>query len=181
MHRILAVLLLLLASAAVHAKEELVRSNLQVLEYNSVAQQYMPRPTTITVRGNPGKQDLLIRYDNYGMSNDIVAGFTAKNVDAYLEHVAKFLKWAAMATANGDAFEKEIGIAPSFPGIKLKFSFFSGNPSSHFLVVAVCSLGNCSVGKPMYFDVAGATELQNLLTKLKAGELPGEDVGAKYN
>jgi hypothetical protein len=110
--------------------------------------------------------------------------FAAQHADTYMVHIAKFLEWAAQAKANGDAFDKKIGDAPIHPGLSLEFAFHSGNQRSHFLAVTLCSLGSCAmgtnVGRSLYFDETGASDLLALIKKLRAGELPGEDVGAKY-
>jgi hypothetical protein len=175
---------LLLGSCAAMQKT-VIRSPLKVYEYNSVARKYMDRPTFVTVSGSPGSQQLMVSFERYGIAKSgDYAMFAAQHADTYLAHIAKFLDWAATARANGEAFDKKIGDAPILAGLSLEFAFHSGNPTNHYLEVTLCSLGSCAmgmnVGRSLYFDEAGASDLLNLIKKLKAGELPGEDVGAKY-
>ena len=185
MKQTLLFLLLIFLTNASFAKEAQVRTSLRALQFNNAAEQYFDRQTAVTVVGKPGKQRLNIRFAPYGGSISFSGGplfqFQADAVDDYLAYISKYRSWSDQATENGDAFTKEIGKAKSVPGISLKFTFHSGNATNHFLEVSVCSLGNCSVSEPMYLDAQGAEELSSLLSKLKSGEVPGEDVGAKYN
>ncbi len=184
MRELIALALMLLISGVSHAKQEEIRTGLSVNEYNDLAQKYMERPTFVMVRGKPGKQELVVTYTPYGgvsFTGDDYATFYVKYADEYLQSISKYLEWAEQATANGDAFDKEIGTVPSIFGMKLKFEFHSGNARSHYLAITLCALGSCAAGKPMYFDIEGARELSALITRLKAGELPGADVGARYN
>lgn len=180
---VLVVALLLSSCAAM--QETVIRSPLKVYEYNSVARRYMDRPTHVAVDGSPGSQRLKVYFDAYGVAKSgDYAMFAQQHADAYLAHIDKFLDWAARARANGDAFDKKIGDAPIHPGLSLEFAFHSGNPTSHYLTITLCSLGSCAtgtdVGRALYFDESSASVLRDLIKKLKAGELPGEDVGAKY-
>ena len=175
----------LLLSSCAAMQQTTIRSSLTVYEYNSVARKYMDRPTFVTVDGSPGSQRLKVFFEPYGVAKSgDYAMFAAQHADAYLAHIAKFLEWAAKARGNRDAFDKKIGDAPIHAGLSLEFAFHSGNPTSHFLVVTLCSLGSCAtgmnVGRSLYFDESGASDLLDLIKKLKAGALPGEDVGAKY-
>ena len=181
-----AVLTALLLSSCAAMQETPIRSPLKVYEYNSIARKYMDRPTFVAVDGSPGSQRLKVSFEPYGVAKSgDYAMFAAQYADTYSAHIAKFLEWAAKARANGDAFDKKIGDAPIHPGLSLEFAFHSGNPTNHYLAVALCSLGSCAtgmnVGRPLYFDESGASDLLALIKKLKAGELPGKDVGDKYN
>lgn len=176
----------LLLSACAAMQETTLRTSLEVYEYNSLARKYMDRPTFVTVSGTPGSQQLKVSFEPYGLAKaGDYAMFAAKHSDTYLAHINKFLDWAARARENGDAFDKKIGNAPILTGLSLDFSFHSGNPSNHYLALTLCSLGSCAMGmndsRSLYFDESGALTLLNLIEKLKAGELPGEDVGTKYN
>lgn len=179
------VLAALLLSSCAAMQETQIRSPLQVYEYNSIARKYLDRPTYVAVDGSPGSQRLKVSFDRYGVSKSgDYAMFVAQHADTYSAHITKFLEWAAAARANGDAFDKKIGDAPILVGLSLEFAFHSGNPKNHYLAITLCSLGSCAmgmdVGRPLYFNESGASDLLKLIQKLKAGELPGEDVGAKY-
>ncbi|MDZ4316359.1 MAG: hypothetical protein U0989_16530 [Azonexus sp.] len=176
--RILPILaLLLVVSCDSIAAEDNVYTTLRVLQYNNAAEQYIGRQTAVSVLGKRGKQRLIVRFAKYGgsvySSSGLGVMFLATSADEYLAFISKYRDWAAKATENGDAFTKEIGRAKSTPGLSLKFQFHSGNTTSHYLVIVVCSLGNCSVQEPIYLDEEGADELTSLVTKLKTGELPG--------
>jgi rhodanese-related sulfurtransferase len=165
------------------AAETDVQTTLRVFQFNSVAEQYLDRQTAVTIIGDPGTQRLIVRFAPYGRalsSSGPAVMLDAAYADEYMAYISKYREWAAKATEAGDVFKKEIGRAKSAPGLSLSFEFFGAAAGSHFLVVAVCSLGNCSVQEPMYLNQKGAGELYSLLEGLKAGKLPGEDVSAKY-
>jgi hypothetical protein len=180
------VLAALLLSSCAAMQETPIRSPLKVYEYNSIARKYIDRPTHVAVDGSPGSQRLKVSFEPYDVAKSgDYAMFAVQHADTYSAHIAKFLEWAAKARANGDAFDKKIGDAPILAGLSLEFAFHSGNPTNHYLAITLCSLGSCAMGmddgRRLYFDESGASDLLALIRKLKAGELPGEDVGAKYN
>jgi len=182
MKTMLLLAILLATSHASFASDADVRTTLRVLQYNNVAEQYLDRQTSVTVRGKPGKEELIVRFAPYGGSlGESWFLFRASSADNYLAHISKYREWSEKATENRDVFTKEIGRAKSSAGVSLKFEFHSGNEASHYLVISLCALGNCAVNEPMYLDGKAADELFSLISKLKAGGLPGEDVGAKYN
>lgn len=176
----------LLISACAAMQETPIRSQLEVYQYNSVARKYMDRPTMVSVSGSQGSQNLKVSFDSYGAgSPGDYAMFATKHADIYAAHITKFLEWAATATVNGDAFDKKIGNAPILAGLSLNFTFHSATASRHYLELKLCSLGSCAMGMDdnsgLYFDESGARTLLSLIQQLKAGELPGEDLGEKYN
>ena len=162
----------------------LVRSELRVLEFNDFAEKYLGKPSTIYIWGKKKKQTLQISYEPYNiasLAHEPYLMFVTKHIETYIAHIQKYLKWAAMATENGDSFEKDIGKAKSQMGLGHKYSFWSGNATNHYLHVQACSLGSCGKSGNFYFDEHNATVLLNLLNDLKNGSLPAPDVGNKYD
>ena len=161
--------------------EKRIETPLHVFEYNSLARQFLDRPTKVTVQKVGVEQSIWIKYDSYDSTKtDNYAILSKKYVDDYLGYITKYQEWNEKAKLAGDAFEKDIGKASSQMGFKLKFGFYSGNSKSHYLVISPCVLLMC--GKAgMYLDEASAAELVKLLNQLKNDELIAEDVGTKYN
>lgn len=156
----------------------LVRTDLKVLEFNDFAEDYLGRPTHVAIFGKKNKQTLEIEFEPYGMASrdyEPYLHFVTKHVDRYIEHIEKYLRWQKMALETGDAFGKAIGKAKSTFGLGHKYSFWSGNEKSHYLVIEACSLGSCDQGS-FYFDKMNTMILLELLRKFKAGELPPEDL-----
>lgn len=184
--RIGIVLLAVLLSACASMQSTPIRSDLEVHEYNDISRQYMDRPTYVSISGSKGNQRLKLSFDPYGIAGaGDYAMFSAKYSDTYIELIEKYLNWNDLATKEGDILDKKIGSGPIYTGLSLEFSFFSSNESSHYLVLTLCSLGSCAMGmndsRSLYFTKADAATLLDLIKKLKSGELPGDDVGAKYN
>ena len=135
----------------------------QVLEYNSVASNYLPRPTFVdAVVKNDEIKELYIRADFITGSEH--TAFTRgmelhwvkkKHLAEYMSGVGKFLEWEDIASRDGDMFTKVIG---KFG--KARFTFHSGSQSTHYLEITKCS---ACAESAYYYDRDGAEGLMKLL------------------
>ena len=171
--------------ACVYWGETNIRSDLRVFEFNEFAENYLGKPANVVITGKKkNKKTLIIQFEPYNIASLDFAPciqFTSKYVDDSIEMIEKFLKWEKMAVENKDTFGKEIGKVKRQMGVKNKFSFWSGNSESHYLIIDTCSMGNCSVDNSFYFDKKNTIILLNLLRELKDNKLPRPDAGDKYS
>ncbi|RME60184.1 hypothetical protein D6779_02635 [Candidatus Parcubacteria bacterium] len=147
-------------------------SPVTAVTYNDVASKYMPRPTFAEVQKFNGDDDrLVITMQGYGIGADsaVTMTFVRQYVDDYLKLIDKYLHWDELASKRGDIINREIGRAGLWAGAEVRFSIFSGNQISHYLVTEICGLGLCSGDNALMFDRNGAIALKNLLSKFKAG------------
>lgn len=179
----LAAALVLLATSAMAfgPTGKRITTPLQAREFNSIASQYMERPTHVNVKKVGTDLALWVEYDSYDpRKSDTYLIFSKKYVDDYLAHIDKYQEWNVKAMEAGDAFQKDIGKASSQAGFKLKFAFYSGNAQKHYLNVMPCVLLMCGTSG-VYFDAENTDELERLLIQLRDGQLTAEDVSQKYN
>ena len=149
-----------------------IDSDFQVLEFNSISSEYLPRPTFLElVIKNKGKQNLLIKTDfihkgEYAYLNkglDFIP-LKLKYVEDYIAAVEKYLKWQAVASKDRDIFTKEISKVKS-----VKFSFASGNSKDHYFIFENCVVA-CTTERYV-LDYIGAQKFLKLLNKWKSGQL----------
>ena len=114
--RVLALLFTFIIPINAHAKGNVrIDAEFQVLEFNSVASEYLPRPTFLElVIKKKGKQNLLIKTDfirkgEYAhlYNNLDFMALKLKYVEDYISAVEKYLKWQDIAFKDGD-----IGLPP---------------------------------------------------------------------
>jgi len=158
---ILGLTLLALPSASSANEKVKISSPFKVMEYNTVLNQYGERATFIDMRvrnkGDMGwiQADLIHKSESARLMGGLdVMRIKEKHVDGYIGAVEKFLKWEEIAKRDKDNFDKEIVRVN-----KLKFSFHSGNESSHYLVLTFCAVGTC-VEPNFYFDRKNALLLK---------------------
>jgi hypothetical protein len=88
----------------------------------------------------------------------------------------------AAAAERGDQVEREIGRAKTWGKmgpVDLRFSFYSGNPTSHYLIIGTCTAGACS-DTPLHFSPANARLLRGLLADLGEGRLGHSNLDSVY-
>ena len=161
--KFLSVLLSLFILVSCASVKRVPTNGLRVLEYNTVASQYMYRPTTVEIEKRNGPDDRLrIEYSKYG-SEIAWVNFTKENVDAYLSLIDKYLAWEKTASARKDQLDKVIGEAPLWLGASLQFRFYSANENTHYLII--------TAGSPITLDKKNAMILKNMLLKFKNNKL----------
>lgn len=155
---------------------------LSASQYNSVASRYMEQPTFVSVQTMSDKAEVLkVQMDQYGAGYDAnldiiteyVAFFDKRYVAAYLPLIDKFLEWEALANTRGDLLEREIGKASTWGNglpVELRFSFYSGNASNHFLTIERCAAGTCA-DKALTLTRANAIILKELLEDFGEGKV----------
>ena len=184
MKKYIFILLFILHSTISHAawreNERRINTTLEVSNYNSIASKYLKTPTNVISLKMGGVESLGIE-PKRGAS----IFFSIEHVDEYLAMIAKYIEWQKQATENGDAFSKEIGDVKSpMKGIRVRFGFYSGNATNHYLTILNCVtlFGSCSDDgeSPQFYDLESAHVLIGLLSKMKTGEIKPEDVSEKY-
>lgn len=162
----------------IHSSGSQVVSSLSAMDYNSLAKQYRPRPTSMTLHDVAGSSDsvLYVLMDGFapGSTYDKRIGFSAKHVDKYLALIDKYREWESQASARGDVFSKELGKAPAQAG-RITFTFTSGSEGRHYLHVDQCSIGRCPSAFGQYYDLSGAEQLEAILGDLHGGRLATVD------
>lgn len=167
-------LLLLMAGCASMENASRISTTLKVYEYNSVASNYMPRPTFTELGTVDGVKVLHITSDEYGkIGNDPqkTSHIYLKQtyVDDYISLIDKFLEWEKLASERGDTLEKNIGEAKD----NLVFDFYSGNSKSHYLVISLKASG--VILWENYFPKTEVSNLRNLLIQFKNNQIKTTD------
>lgn len=180
------VLLSILTGCATVQDTTRISSDLEASEFNSIASQYMYRPTFVSIETlSSGEKILTINMKTYKVSqygDSLVLRFSNQLVDSYISFVDKFLSWETLATERKDILEKEIGEEDSLSsgmGGYLKFTFYSGNESSHYLAVALCS-GLICLDNAHYYDRDNAIKLKQILEELKADNFKPNNLDNVY-
>lgn len=176
---------LLLVTACTSVQQSTrVSTNLQAMQFNSVASQFMQRPTSITAeKMSDGESVLAITMENYGVEQSAIR-FSKKHVPEYRTLINKYLKWTDIAKNNSDQLTKDIGNATTWGNAssgELKFTFHSGNQYKHFLRISFCAVGTCLDDQALFFDESEAKELSQLLSDFESGKITSNDVTSKYN
>lgn len=184
--RILSVITLvfMLTACATIQQSTRLSTKLNAKEYNSIASNYMNRPTFTSVEKMSGGETVLtISMKSYRSTSNVLR-FQKKYVPEYLSLIQKYMDWEQLAKSRGDAFTKEIGRASSWGNAlsgTLKFTFHSGNSNAHFLAVSFCATGTCLDNEALYFDKFNAIELSTLLKKLESETLRQNNIENIYN
>ena len=182
----------LLSACTTVQQQTSISTPLRASQYNDVASQYLERPTFVSLETmSDGANVLRVTMDEYGYGAGASTGqnvalkyavaFDSRHVEQYLAFIAKYEEWENMASMRGDMIEKDIGEAQTWANMgsgKLRFSIFSGNEDSHYLVIGFC-LTAC-VSEKLMFDRDDVAHLRRVLENLKAGRLKQLDVDAVY-
>lgn len=157
-----------------------VPTKLVAREFNSIASQYLERPTFVSVeRMSDGATVLRVSMTMYGSDTSTLPMLRGKSTE-YSALIDKFLEWEVLARSRGDAITKEIGRAPAWGNAvagDLKFTFHSGNSATHYLAVAYCNAGTCSEKTAQYYSPPAAVELRTLVQALDAGKIGANSEG----
>lgn len=186
-----AVGLMALGACTTIAQETRISTPLAASDYNDIASRYMARPTFVSLQTmSDGAITLRVRMDRYDGGYDPRTGiaiehslpFDQRYVGDYLPMIDKYLDWEKLASARGDQIERDIGVAQTWGNAtagSLKFGLFSGNATSHNLVIDYCIATGCA-NRPLLFSKSSAIELRRLLVELGAGRLTQTPVGDIY-
>lgn len=167
-------------AGALSSEKHRVNTTLRVKEFNSIASEYMDRPTFVyrsSIVGGP--EILLIEADAYSMySASMGKIYRADEADLMISYIDKYLAWEKEALKHGDSLDKEIGKIKGMGGIPQKVAFYSASPQVHLLYIEACTFGMCGEDEFIHFlDHANAVELKRLLGELKAGGLKTAPAG----
>ncbi|MDP1540014.1 MAG: hypothetical protein Q8L72_05125 [Moraxellaceae bacterium] len=179
----LAVIAALISGCAGIQSSTRVDSQIKAFEFNSLASQYMQRPTHSSIETmSTGSSVLLLEMDKYGTGTSQIR-FDKAHVESYVALIDKFKAWESLAKARQDALTKEIGRARTWSNIgtgELKFVFHSGNQNSHYLAISFCTVGTCLDDQALYLDLPNANRLTLTLQQLESGQLKHTNVDAIY-
>jgi hypothetical protein len=161
-----------------------INSNIHAKEYNSIASQYLARPTFVTIEEMSSNEiTLAITMDNY-KSTSIPVRFSKTDTASYIAMIDKYLEWEKLARTRGDALTKEIGRSKTWSNGPvsgtLKFTFHSGNSSNHLLAIAFCAAGTCLDDTAIYIDPNNARELKILLQDFSDGKITPKNIDDIY-
>lgn len=191
---VLSAIALAACSTMAPAVNQRVATDLQALEFNSVASQYMERPTFVSLVRFDGKEPMLsIERDNYSSASYSTTlnypnvqsdkSYLSISPEAAIElqpMLDKYREWREIAVADGDMIEKDIGQVSSPQGGRIELSFFSGNENNHYLVATFCMMA-CLHDSAFYFDAENVESLDLLLERFAADEIQPVDLDSKYN
>ena len=189
---IILTLTVLLSGCTTIIQQTRIPTSLNSMEYNSVASNYMERPTFVRIEDmSDGASVLAVEMEQYSYgiggyenSNRWSIRFKKDFVSDYIVLINKYFDWEQTATSRKDAFTKEIGRVQAWsngPSGKLKFVFHSGNEKTHYMAVSFCSVGTCLDNEALYFSKNDVSELKNLLSKFESGVFKQTDINRVYN
>ena len=165
-----------------------VDADVTASQFNSVASQYMERPTFVSVQKYPsGEVVMTIKRDDYG-GKDRYGRDAATNVwfdvagaKVILESIAKYREWNEQAKRERDIFVKEIAKTQTVKGGAVEAGFASGNADRHFLTLSFCAFGTCLSEDALFFTEEEVDDLEALLNDFVGGKVQPENVSSKYN
>jgi hypothetical protein len=159
------------ATSDIGVKPKRISSSINASQFNEFASQYLERPTSVSYaeyQTIPNR--LYIKFDGYGDGNSSSHFFMQDRADKYISLIDKYIEWEAQATSRGDILEKkEIGRVDAVAGVNIRFLFYSGNASSHFLIIDSGLLGSYDFA--MVFNKSNVLELRKLFEDFKAGKI----------
>lgn len=116
-----------------------VDTELQAKMYNSVASQYMNRPTFVDLNiQKSGDKVLDIQVVDY-LDNKVHLMVFYRDMHVYLNAIDKYLEWEEKAKVKRHVFDKVIDTYSSPWGIDYSFNFHSGNKYTHYLSIGMAS------------------------------------------
>lgn len=153
-----------------------VNSNVKGMVYNSVASNYLPRLTTVSLSElSDGREVLFYRVETYNQSHGMpqyeVFAIPFNDVDEHKALLEKFLEWDNKALSRGDMFTKEIGRAKTYNGYS-NYKFHSGNKSSNLLNIcfSMTDSSGCYV-EGITFDVNNVKNILQDIERIKSGKM----------
>ncbi|MFC6197809.1 hypothetical protein ACFQDM_06955 [Ponticaulis profundi] len=165
-----------------------ISTGISAMQFNSVASQYMRRPTFVSVQHYPsGEEVMTIERDDYGVRDKYGAEATSRiwfdrsGAKVIADATNKYFEWETQASEAGDIFAKDIAKTKSIKGGAVQVGFASGSGSQHYLTLEFCALGACLADSALFFDRAGAEALKEVLTDFAEGKIKAENVSSKYN
>jgi hypothetical protein len=127
------------APAALASDATRIHTNVKFFEFNSVASEYMARPTFANIK-DYGLKDKILVFEADGYGGRMMEFSVSKEfVDENIEVINKYLKWEETAKSRGDLIDKEIAtvrgwdMGPAYS--RNHYLFHSGNKDSHYLEV----------------------------------------------
>ena len=190
------------STPVIDTKETRFQTKVTLSEFNSVATQYLAKPTfaaLLTFPNGESQDTLSYSADGYGSSYNSYLGVTKNKLGFHVQRTSaqhfvnaidKYLKWSDTATQNKEAFTKDITEilygSTQISEFKsyYKLTFHSGNESNHYLLVRSCSFSEvvkeiCAGDTAI--DRESALALKNDIKQFISGEIYQKDIASKYN
>lgn len=174
------VLSLMGCSSLTPKKETRFTTSVNISEYNSIANQYMHKPTFGTIQHFNEYDAYYIKASRYGQGY-LGIYITPDNLTSYQTALTKYLKWNEIALNNNDLVDKTI-VSFEQSLTTWKLVFFSGSEKSHYFTVQACTDGLIETCTTMAtLDSLNVKRLLSELDRFKQGTLLKIDTGSKYN
>ncbi len=179
-------------AADINLQETRVETNVGIAEYNSVASQYLDKPTFAKVmRMNTLEGDTIVySADAYGSTcskygctkSTLEFKVNERDLPDVFAAIDKYQAWNKQAIEREDTITKNIVTFESSYNttIDYEYSFHSGNSTNHFLVIKTCSFVGCP-DSGVYLNDKSVSQLKAELTKFKSGEFSNFNKEANYN
>lgn len=182
-YTVLLVTFLLLTGCATIKSDQRISTGVVAMQYNSIGAQYMQRPTFSSIMTlSDGSEFLEVQMDMYGNQSSRL-WFIKSRSNEYIALIDKYLSWEKLASSRRDMISKEIGRAEGGANggkATLKFGFFSGNESTHYLSITFCAVGTCLNEQAQYFSPSSATTLRAALADYGLGKIDTSDRSEIY-
>jgi len=136
-------------STAAIAGDASIPSTLKVREFNSIASNYLERPTFVKIIDKKKTDKMVISVDlirkskanrDSGAYETLV--FSEKRIDKYVAAIDKYLSWEEIAKRDGDIIKKKITKVKANSSSFVFFDFFSANQSNHYLMLTRPTFAN---------------------------------------
>lgn len=164
-------------------KEMSLGSPVIALEFNSVASQYLERPTfSFVSQRSDGTKIFNLKMTKYNNTHAGI-GFDKEYVEQHIKAIGKYIEWEKIATERGDVITKEIDFIPAWKNgfftIKNKYTFHSGNVGFHYLKITGCMLDSCTKHE-MFLNQKNAEKLRSILIDFQNNEIKEINVDDVY-
>ncbi|OOF02484.1 hypothetical protein BZG81_14220 [Salinivibrio sp. MA607] len=152
--------------------DEVIQTRLNGYTYNSLARNYLDRPTEVSLRGDT----FVVKVQGYGQDDIGMLTVDREDVDETMAALDKYLEWDSLATKRGDVITKNISKVGSYT-----YAIFGTKPGEHFFISHIPVLGDHLdvnyVGQlAVLFPRDEVIELRKLLVQFKTNSFKRPDM-----
>ena len=134
-------------------------------DFNSISHTYDKRPTSAEIHKVDGHNILVLTMDAYGLQKKMVA-FSDVYIAEYISAINKFSTWSSLASERKELLTKEITQVPAHSGLRVIFTFHSGQIGKHYLEISngmPSLLGTIPTSEALVFEASDLTSLKEML------------------
>jgi hypothetical protein len=145
-----------------------IQSSVYASDFNSISHTYDKRPTSAEIQKRGGENILVLSMDAYGVQKKMVA-FSGAHIAEYIAAINKFTSWASLASERKELITKEIAQVPAYSGLKVVFTFHSGQIGKHYLAITngvPSLLGIIPTSEALVFEDSDLAGLKEMLLSL---------------